>query len=187
MQLTGEYILNNLYEYYTDTYEEFNYNGEVFKNSKWNSTHGGWKSGVGIPEIKKTVYAIMPYFDSDGTVRCNKVLTGFITEWFPSKDKENFIFTSNDIAGPYKKYYGKNVPLSIPENHGYKEYLENFMMFDDLYEAKDALKKVIAENKKNMLQNQIKVVEKEIEDLKNDLNRKIERLEELNKELNKLK
>ncbi len=152
MQLTGEYILNNLYEYYIDPYDTINYNARTIKNSKWNSIHGGWQSGAGIPEIKKTVYAIIPYFDSEGTVRCNKVLTGFITEWFP-KGKENYIFTSNDIEGPYNKYHGKNVPLIIPENHDYKEYLENFMMFDDLFEAKDALKKVIAENKKDILQN----------------------------------
>lgn len=189
MKLTPEYIFEHLDEYYTDTYETIKYNGGTFKNSKWNHVHGGWKSGIGIPKIKKDIYAIMPYFDSDGTIRCNKVIKGFITEWFQSKDKENFIFTSLDIVGPYNKYYGRSIPLIIPEDNGMygrKEYLKHFMMFDDIKEAKAALKNIVKDNEKTTLENQLKILDKEINDIQYELNRKIEVKENLTKKLNSL-
>lgn len=186
MKLTTEYIFEHLDEYCTDTYETIvDINGHAFKNSLWNHIHGGWDLGKPKP-IKKDVYAIMPYFDNNGKISCNKVIKGFIIEWYPSENKENLIFTSLDIIGPHNTYHGKSVRFSNLADSCYSEYIENFAMFDCIKEAKEALKKCIKDNEKSTLEKQLNVINKEINKLQYDLNRKIDIKENIIKKLETL-
>ena len=50
MKLSTEYIVKHLDEYLTE------------ENGDWNQIHGGWTLGH-KHEIKKYVYAIMPFFE----------------------------------------------------------------------------------------------------------------------------
>ena len=79
MKLSTEYIVKHLDEYLTE------------ENGDWNQIHGGWTLGH-KHEIKKYVYAIMPYFDDNGKISCNKVIKGFIIN-----DYNGILFTSLEI------------------------------------------------------------------------------------------
>ena len=98
MKLSTEYIVKHLDEYLTE------------ENGDWNQIHGGWELGH-KHEIKKYVYAIMPFFESDGKISANKVIKGFIINGFNGIE-----FTSLEISGPRNKYYGKYVYIKVPEN-----------------------------------------------------------------------
>lgn len=186
MKLTTEYIFEHLDEYCTDTYEIIvDSNGHTFKNSLWNHIHGGWDLGKS-KLIKKDVYAIMPYFDNNGKISCNKVLKGFITEWYPSENKENLIFTSLDIIGPHNTYHGKSVRFSNLADSCYSEYIENFAMFDTKSEAQEALKILVASKQNDVLNRQILTIKNEIADLQNKLKMKQEKLDALMKKLNSI-
>ena len=166
MKLSTEYIVKHLDEYLTE------------ENGDWNQIHGGWTLDH-KHEIKKYVYAIMPFFESDGKIYANKVIKGFIINGF-----NGIQFTSLEISGPRNTYYGKYVPLTCTRDESYCEYCEHFALFDTKSEAQEALKIIVASKQNDILNKQMLTIKNEIADLQNKLKIKQEKLDTLIKKLN---
>ena len=162
MKLSTEYIVKHLDEYLTE------------ENGDWNQIHGGWTLDR-KHEIKKYVYTIMPFFESDGKIHTNKVIKRFIINGFNGIE-----FTSLEISGPRNTYYGKYVPLTDNRN----AYCEHFVLFDTKSEAKEALKTLLALKQNDILNKQIMTIKNEIANLQNKLKIKQEKLDTLIKKLN---
>ena len=167
MKLSTEYIVKHLDEYLTE------------ENGDWNQIHGGWELGH-KHEIKKYVYAIMPFFESDGKISANKVIKGFIINGFNGIE-----FTSLEISGPRNKYYGKYVPLTCTSD-GLRSYCEHFALFDTKSEAQEALKMIVASKQNDILNKQMLTIKNEIADLQNELKIKQEKLDAIMKKLNSI-
>lgn len=168
MKLSTEYIVKHLDEYLTE------------ENGDWNQIHGGWTLGH-KHEIKKYVYAIMPFFESDGKISANKVIKGFIINGFNGIE-----FTSLEISGPRNKYYGKYVPLTCTHDVSCRSYCEHFALFDTKSEAQEALKMIVASKQNDILNKQMLIIKNEIADLQNKLKIKQEKLDALMKKLNNM-
>ena len=168
MKLSTEYIIKHLDEYLTE------------ENGDWNQIHGGWTLGY-KHEIKKYVYAIMPFFESDGKIYANKVIKGFIINGF-----NGIQFTSLEISGPRNTYYGKYVPLTCTRAELRRIYCENFALFDTKSEAQEALKILVASKQNDVLNRQMLTIKNEIVDLQNKLKIKQEKLDALMKKLNSI-
>ena len=166
MKLSTEYIVKHLDEYLTE------------ENGDWNEIHGGWTLDH-KHEIKKYVYAIMPFFESDGKIYTNKVIKGFIINCF-----NGISFTSLEISGPRNKYYGKYVPLTYTRNESCRHYCEHFALFDTKSEAQEALKTLVDSKQNDILNKQIMTIKNEITNLQNKLKIKQEKLDTLMKKLN---
>lgn len=166
MKLSTKYIVKHLDEYLTE------------ENGDWNQIHGGWTLDH-KHEIKKYVYAIMPFFESDGKIYANKVIKGFIINRF-----NDIQFTSSEISGPHNKYYGKYVPLTCTRKELYRSCCEHFMLFDNKSEAQEALKTLLASKQNDILNKQIMTIKNEIDNLQNKLKIKQEKLDTLMKKLN---
>ena len=166
MKLSTEYIVNHLDEYLTE------------ENSDWNQIHGGWTCG-NKHEIKKYVYAIMPFFEKNGKICANKVMKGFIINGFNSIQ-----FTSSEISGPRNRYYGKYVPLTCTRDELCRSYCEHFALFDTKNEAQEALKLLVDSKQNDILNRQMMVIKNEIANLQNKLKIKQEELDTLMKKLN---
>ena len=162
MKLSTEYIVKHLDEYLTE------------ENGDWNQIHGGWTLDR-KHEIKKYVYAIMPFFESDGKIYANKVIKGFIINGF-----NGIQFTSLEISGPRNTYYGKYVSLTDNRN----AYCEHFALFDTKSEAQEALKTLVDSKQNDVLNRQIMTIKNEIYNLQNKLKIKQEKLDTLIKKLN---
>ena len=169
MKLSTEYIVKHLDEYLTE------------ENGDWNQIHGGWELGR-KHEIKKYVYAIMPFFESDGKISANKVIKGFIINGFNGIE-----FTSLEISGPRNKYYGKYVPLTCTRDVSRsRSYCEHFALFDTKSEAQEALKMIVASKQNDILNKQMLIIKNEIADLQNKLKIKQEKLDAIMKKLNNM-
>ena len=166
MKLSTEYIVNHLDEYLTE------------ENGDWNQIHGGWNLDR-KHEIKKYVYAIMPFFESDGKICANKVIKVFIINGF-----NGIQFTSSEISGPHNMYYGKYVQLTCTHNELCRSYCEHFALFDTKSEAQEALKTLLASKQNDVLNRQIMTIKNEIDNLQNKLKIKQEKLDTLMKKLN---
>ena len=162
MKLSTEYIVKHLYKYLTE------------ENGDWNQIHGGWTLDRKY-EIKKYVYAIMPFFESDGKIYANNVIKGLLINGF-----NGIQFTSLEISGPRNTYYGKYVSLTDNRN----AYCENFALFDTKSEAHEALKTLLASKQNDVLKRQIMTIKNEIANLQNKLKIKQEKLDTLIKKLN---
>ena len=167
MKLSTEYIVKHLDEYLTE------------ENGDWNQIHGEWTLGH-KHEIKKYVYAIMPFFESDGKICANKVIKGFIINGFNGIE-----FTSLEISGPRNKYYGKYVPLTCTSDV-LRSYCEHFALFDTKSEAQEALKMIVASKQNDILNKQMLTIKNEIADLQNELKIKQEKLDAIMKKLNSI-
>ena len=167
MKLSTEYIVKHLDKYLTE------------ENGDWNQIHGGWTLDH-KHEIKKYVYAIMPFFESDGKICANKVIKGFIINGYHN----DITFTSSEISGPRNKYYGKYVPLTYNRDESRRYYCEHFALFDTKSEAQEALKILIASKQNDILNKQIMIIKIEIANLQNKLKIKQEKLDTLMKKLN---
>ena len=163
MKLSTEYIVKHLDEYLTE------------ENGDWNKIHGGWTLGH-KHEIKKYVYAIMPFFESDGKIRVNKVIKGFIINGF-----NGIQFTSSEISGSHNTYYGKYVSLTCTRDELCRSYCEHFALFDTKSEAQEALKILVASKQNDILNKQIITIKIEIANLQNKLKIKQEKLDNLMK------
>lgn len=168
MKLSTEYIIKHIDEYLTK------------ENGDWNQIHGGWSYG-NKHEIKKYVYAIMPFFESDGKICANKVIKGFIINGF-----NGIQFTSSEISGPRNRFYGKYVPLTCTSDELRRSYCEHFALFDTKSEAQEALKMIVASKQNDILNKQMMVIKNEIADLQNKLKIKQEKLDALMKKLNSI-
>lgn len=166
MKLSTEYIVKHLDEYLTE------------ENGDWNQIHGGWTLDH-KHEIKKYVYAIMPFFESNGKIYANKVIKGFIINGF-----NGITFTSLEISGPRNKYYGKYVPLTYTRNESCRYYCEHFALFNTKSEAQEALKTLVDSKQNDILNKQIMTIKNEITNLQNKLKIKQEKLDALMKKLN---
>lgn len=166
MKLSTEYIVKHLDKYLTE------------ENGDWNQFNGGWTFGR-KHEIKKYVYAIMPFFESDGKIYANKVIKGFIINGF-----NGIQFTSLEISGPRNKYYGKYVPLTYNRDESRRYYCEHFALFDTKSEAQEALKILVDSKQNDVLNKQIMTIKNEIVNLQNKLKIKQEKLDTLIKKLN---
>ena len=166
MKLSTEYIVKHLDKYLTE------------ENGDWNQFNGGWTFGR-KHEIKKYVYAIMPFFESDGKICTNKVIKGFIINGF-----NGIQFTSSEISGPHNTYYGKYVSLTCTRDELCRSYCEHFALFDTKSEAQEALKILIASKQNDILNKQIMIIKIEISNLQNKLKIKQEKLDTLMKKLN---
>lgn len=168
MKLSTEYIVKHLDEYLTE------------ENGDWNQIHGGWTLGH-KHEIKKYVYAIMPFFESNGKICANKVIKGFIINRF-----NDIQFTSSEISGPRNRFYGKYVPLTCTSDELRRSYCEHFALFDTKSEAQEALKMIVASKQNDILNKQMLTIKNEIADLQNKLKIKQEKLDALMKKLNSI-
>lgn len=168
MKLSTEYIIKHIDEYLTE------------ENGDWNQIHGGWSYG-NKHEIKKYVYAIMPFFESDGKICANKVIKGFIINGF-----NGIQFTSSEISGPRNRFYGKYVPLTCTSDELRRSYCEHFALFDTKSEAQEALKMIVASKQNDILNKQMMVIKNEIDNLQNKLKIKLEELDILMKKLNSI-
>lgn len=168
MKLSTEYIIKHIDEYLTK------------ENGDWNQIHGGWSYG-NKHEIKKYVYAIMPFFESDGKICANKVIKGFIINGF-----NGIQFTSSEISGPRNRFYGKYVPLTCTSDELRRSYCEHFALFDTKSEAQEALKMIVASKQNDILNKQMMVIKNEIDNLQNKLKIKLEELDTLIKKLNSI-
>ena len=130
-------------------------------------------------EIKKFVYAIMPFFKSNGKICANKVIKGFIINGF-----NGIQFTSSEISGPHNTYYGKYVSLACTRAELRRIYCENFALFDTKSEAQEALKILVASKQNDILNKQIMIIKIEIANLQNKLKIKQEKLDTIIKKLN---
>ena len=171
MKLSTEYIIKHIDEYLTE------------ENGDWNQIHGGWEEWTlgHKHEIKKYVYAIMPFFESDGKICANKVIKGFIINGFNGIE-----FTSLEISGPRNTYYGKYVPLTCTRDELCKSYCEHFALFDTKSEAQEALKMIVASKQNDILNKQMLTIKNEIADLQSKLKIKQEKLDALMKKLNSI-
>ena len=166
MKLSTEYIVKHLDKYLTE------------ENGDWNQFNGGWTFGR-KHEIKKYVYAIMPFFESDGKICTNKVIKGFIINGF-----NGIQFTSSEISGPHNTYYGKYVSLTCTRDELCRSYCEHFALFDTKSEAQEALKILVDSKQNDVLNKQIMTIKNEIVNLQNKLKIKQEKLDTLIKKLN---
>ena len=169
MKLSTEYIVKHLDEYLTE------------ENGDWNKIHGGWTLGH-KHEIKKYVYAIMPFFESNGKICANKVIKGFIINGYYN----DITFTSLEISGPRNTYYGKYVPLTYTRDELRRIYCEHFALFDTKSEAQEALKVLVASKQNDTLNRQMLTIKNEIANLQNKLKIKQEKLDTLMKKLNSI-
>ena len=169
MKLSTEYIVKHLDEYLTE------------ENGDWNQIHGGWTLGH-KHEIKKYVYAIMPFFESDGKICANKVIKGFIINGYHN----DITFTSSEISGPHNTYYGKYVSLTCTRAELCRIYCEHFALFDTKSEAQEALKVLVASKQNDVINKQVMTIKNEIANLQNKLKIKQEKLDALMKKLNSI-
>lgn len=166
MKLSTEYIAKHLGEYLTE------------ENGDWNQIHGYWTLDR-KHKIKKYVYAIMPFFESDGKICANKVIKGFIINGF-----NGIQFTSSEISGPHNTYYGKYVSLTCTRDELCRSYCEHFTLFDTKSEAQEALKILVDSKQNDIINKQIMTIKIEIANLQNKLKIKQEKLDNLMKKLN---
>lgn len=180
MIVTVEHIINNINDFLTNVCVYVDVESKL-KTSAWNFIHGEWGWRYSRPTIKKDVYAIMPYFAKDGKIHCNKVIKGFIAEFH-----NKITFTSKSITGPYNSYFGKSIflaELNTTANDFVKEYLANFMMFDNRKEAENMLNKIIKENENTIITNQINELDNKIIKMEHDIKELRQNRENLIKKL----